>query len=65
MYVCIYIYVCVCNFRDALREIHYFLHSTDKVIAGKGKRLIGTIIVNTEHSLSFSFYHTFCRAGTD
>ena len=58
-----YTHILNCNFRDTIREIQYFLHSTDKVISGKEKQLIGTIIVHTEHSLSFSFYHTFCRAG--
>ena len=35
--------------------------STDKALTGK--KLIGKSIVHTEKSLSYSFYHTFCRVG--
>ena len=49
-----------CDFRDFTLEIHYFFNSTDKAIAGK--QLIGTGIVHIEKPLSYSFYHTFCRA---
>ena len=51
-----------CNFRDTkTREIQYFFNNTDKAIAGK--QVIGTSKVHVEKSLSFTFYHTFCRAG--
>ena len=38
-----------------------FFNSSDKAIAGK--LLSGSSIVQTEKSLSCSFYHTFCRTG--